>query len=182
MWFYATDTKPDNVTSNVKKNEMKKTFLLIFLISNLTFGQYNGEIILDKNVTLKWEIQNFEKTKHTFEYCKQNDWKYICKIDNQDWFGSDFGMEFPKNELTKLNLIIGTENYDLETSKMYNPNFSGYLSSNQFKLVDKGNYKILYSFHSDGAGSYSAHWKIENGKAERIILSRDEIYFEWQNE
>ena len=91
-------------------------------------------------------------------------------------------MEFPKNELTKLNLIIVTENYDLETSKMYNPNFSGYLSSHQFKLVDKDNYKILYSFHSDGAGTYSAHWKIENGNAERIILSTNEDYFEWQNE
>ena len=161
---------------------MKKILLLLFLISNLTFGQTKGEIQLVKNVVLNWEIKNFDNTKHTFEYCKESDWIYICKIDNQEWFGSDFGMEFPKNELTKLNLIIGTENYDLETSKMYNPNFSGYLSSNQFKLVDKDNYKILYSFQSDGAGSYSAHWKIENGKAERIILSREEEYFEWQNE
>ena len=161
---------------------MKKILLFLFLISNLTFGQTKGEIQLGKNVVLNWEIKNFDNTKHTFEYCKESDWKYICKIDNQEWFGSDFGMEFPKNELTKLNLIIGTENFDLETSKMYNPNFSGYLSSNQFKLVDKGNYKILYSFHSDGAGSYSAHWKIENGKTERIILSREEEYFEWQNE
>lgn len=158
-------------------------FLIYFLfIMQFTFSQNKGVIIIDKTISLKWEIQNFDKTNHTFEYCKESDWKYLCKIDNQEWFGSDFGMEFPKNELTKLNLIIGTENYDLETSRMYNPNFSGYLSSNQFKLVDKGNYKILYSFHSDGAGSYSAHWKIENGKAERITLSRDEIFFEWQNE
>ena len=161
---------------------MKKILLILFLISNLTFGQTKGEIQLDKNIVLIWEIQNFEVTKHTFEYCGKNEFKYLCKIDKEEWFGSDNGIEFPKNELTKLNLKIGTQNYDLETSKMFNSNFSGYLSEHQFKLVTNENYQILYSFHSDGAGTYTAHWKIENGKAERIILSRDEEYFEWQSE
>ncbi len=164
------------------KNPMKKTLLILFLISNLTFGQTKGEIQLDKNVILNWEIQNFDKTKHTFEYCGKNELKYLCKIDNQEWFGSDNGLEFPKNKLTKLNLKIASKNYDLETSKMFNSNFSGYLSEHQFKLVTYENYQILYSFHSDGAGTYTAHWKIENGKAERIILSTDEELFEWQTE
>ena len=63
---------------------------------------------------------------------------------------------------------------------MFNPNFSGYLDENQFKLVKYNDYFILYSFFSDGAGSYSAHWKIKNDIAERIVLSNDEKYFEWQ--
>ena len=83
---------------------MKKILLILFLISNLTFGQTKGEIQLGKNVALNWEIQNFDKAKHTFEYCGKNELKYLCKIDNQEWFGSDTGIEFPKNELTKLNL------------------------------------------------------------------------------
>jgi len=161
---------------------MKKIILILFLISNLTFGQTKGKIQFGKNVTLEWEIQNFDKTKHTFEYCLENKFKYLCKIDNQQWFGSDNGIEFPKNELTKLNLKIGTQNYNLETSKMFNPNFSGHLSKHQFKLVSNQKHQILYSFYSDGAGTYTAHWKIENGKAERIILSRNEEYFEWQTE
>lgn len=161
---------------------MKKTLLILFLISNLTFAQTKGKIQIDKNIVLTWEIQNFDNTKHTFEYCVKNELKYLCKIDNKEWFGSDNGIEFPKNELTKLNLKIGTKNYDLETSKMFNSNSSGYLGGHQFKLVTYENCKILYSFHSDGAGTYTAHWKIENGKAERIILSRDEENFEWQTE
>jgi hypothetical protein len=161
---------------------MKNIFFILFLISNLTFGQTKGKIRLGKNIVLNWEIQNFDKTKHTFEYCLKSELKYLCKIDNQEWFGSDNGIEFPKNQLTKLNLKIGTQNYDLETSKMFNPNFSDYLSGHQFKLVTNKNYKILYSFYSDGAGTYTAHWKIENGKAERIILSKHEEYFEWQTE
>lgn len=149
---------------------------------NLTFGQTTGEIKLDKNIVLNWEIQNFDKTNHTLEYCLENELKYLCKIDNLEWFGSDNRIEFPRNELTKLSLKIGTQNYDLDTSKMFNPNFSGYLSKDQFKLVTNENYQILYSFHSDGAGTYTAHWKIKNGKAERIVLSTDEEYFEWQTE
>ena len=103
-------------------------------------------------------------TKHTFEYCGKINLNICAKlIKRNGFFGSDNGIEFPKNELTKLNLKIGTQNYDLETSKMFNSNFSGYLSEHQFKLVTNENYQILYSFHSDGAGTYTAHWK--NGKA-----------------
>jgi hypothetical protein len=91
-------------------------------------------------------------------------------------------MEYPKNELTKLFLNIGKEKYQLLTSKMYNTNFSGFLIKNQFKIIKNKDYYILYSFYSDGAGSYSAHWKMKNGKSERIVLSREEEYFEWQTE
>ena len=161
---------------------MNKFLAFFYCITFATFGQSKGEINLDKNITLQWEIQNFDKTKHSFEYCMQSNWKYICKIDNQEWFGSDYGMEFPKNELTNLTLIIEKQNINLEVTKMFNPNFSGFLSKNQLKIVKKNEVYFLYSFFSDGAGSYSAHWKIEKGKAERIVLSNEEKYFEWQLE
>jgi hypothetical protein len=160
---------------------MKKILLILFFKFFLSFGQTKGEINLEKNVKLQWEIQNFDKRNHTFKYCLEENYKYLCKIDNQEWFGSDNGLEFPKNQLKKLNLRIGSQSYDLETSKMFNPNFSGYLGDHQFKLVTYDNFKILYSFYSDGAGAYTAHWKIENGKVERIVFSRDEEFFEWQS-
>jgi len=65
---------------------------------------------------------------------------------------------------------------------MFNPNFSGTLFESQFKLKRYKDYFILFAFFSDGAGSYSAHWKIENGKSERIVLSIEEEFFEWQLE
>ncbi|WP_320815689.1 hypothetical protein [Flavobacterium sp.] len=108
--------------------------------------------------------------------------KYLCKIDNQEWYGSDRGIEFPKNELTKLEVIINNNVIKLETSKMFNPSFSGELFETQFKLKKKKDYYILFAYFSDGAGTYSAHWKIINGKSERIVLSNEEEYFEWQIE
>ena len=159
---------------------MKIISYLIFLMQFSVFSQTKGRFNIYTNVTLDWEIQEFEKSKHKFDYCIESGWKYICKIDDSEWFGSDLGMEYPKNQLAKLVLTIGNQKYQLLTSKMFNPNFSGYLDENQFKLVKYNDYFILYSFFSDGAGSYSAHWKIKNDIAERIVLSNDEKYFEWQ--
>jgi hypothetical protein len=157
-------------------------FIFFTISASNLYGQKNGIIALDKKITLHWEIQKFEKSKHTYEYCLKSNLKYLCKIDNQEWFGSDFGREFPKNKLSKLELNINNKKISLETSKMYNPNYHGLLSESQFKLKKEKEYYILYAFFSDGAGSYSAHWKIENGKSKRIVLSNDEKYFEWQLE
>jgi len=95
------------VSSYLKKKRWKDTF---DFISNLTFGQTEGIIRLDKKDTSKWEIQNFDSAKHTFENCLKIELKYLYKIDNQEWFGSDNVIEFPKNELTTLNLKTGTQN------------------------------------------------------------------------
>ena len=79
--------------------------ILVFIISfsNL-FGQKNGTIKIDNNISIYWEIQQFDTSKHTFEYCLESDLKYLCKIDKQDWFGSDRGLDFPKNELKNVFL------------------------------------------------------------------------------
>lgn len=163
---------------------MKTTIqILVFIISfsNL-FGQKNGTIKIDDNSFIYWEIEQFDTSKHTFEYCLEGDLKYLCKIDKQDWFGSDRGLDFPKNELKKLEISISQTRIPLETSQMFNPNFSGALFESQFELKRFKDHYILFAFFSDGAGSYSAHWKIENGKSERIVLSIEEEFFEWQLE
>ena len=62
--------------------KLKKTILIltfIFALSNL-YGQKKGVIEISENVLLEWEIQDFEKDKHTFEYCLEEDFKYLCKI------------------------------------------------------------------------------------------------------
>lgn len=87
---------------------MKTTIQVLVLIisfSNL-FGQKNGTIKIDDNSFIYWEIEQYDTSKHTFEYCLESDLRYLCKIDKQDWFGSDRGLDFPKNELKKLEISI----------------------------------------------------------------------------
>ena len=63
---------------------------------------------------------------------------------------------------------------------MYNPRFGFELSSQQFKIIKKAHDYLLYGYFSDGAGSYTAHWKITNGKSFRLKISNDESDFKWQ--
>lgn len=142
----------------------------------------SGKINLTKNVFLNWKIKDFNKTEHEIEYCESIDAKYICKIDDKDYFGSDFRIDLPKNELESLSISIDNKSTELDASQIYNPNYSGELNNDQFKLVKKKDYYILYAYFSDGAGTYTTNWKIKNGKAQRGKLSSDEDDFTWQNE
>jgi hypothetical protein len=162
-----------------------KSFIII-LISTFSIAVFSqtkrGSLKLSKEAILFWEIKDFNKQKHSFKTCSFPGGKYICEIDGKKWFGSDYGMTLPKNQLTKLEIKIKDRFYKLETSQMFNPNYSGELSEIQFKLKKFKNFYRLYSFFSDGAGSYSAYWKIEEKSSKREILSNDEKYFEWQLE
>lgn len=162
---------------------MSKYLLILFVLSSsILHAQNRGKIELKQNIHLHWEIAKFDKSQHTFSYCVKNNFKSLCKIDNQEWFGSDIGIKLPTNVLNKLIIEIDKVKIKLDTSKMYNPNFYGSLSSQQFNLKkNKGNY-ILYGYFSDGAGSYTAHWQIHNGKAGRILISNNEEDFLWQLE
>lgn len=48
---------------------MNKFLSLLFFISFSLFGQTKGKLDLEKNITLEWEINTFDKSKHTFEFC-----------------------------------------------------------------------------------------------------------------
>ena len=114
---------------------MNKFFIVILLPFCLQiFGQERGELKLTKNAYLFWEINKFDKSAHTYQYCKDAGNNYLCKIDDKTWYGADLGMEFPKNELKKLTLRLNNVYINLETKQMYNPNFSGKLYKHQFKI------------------------------------------------
>lgn len=97
------------------------------------------------------------------------------------WFGSDFRMHLPKNELEKLAIYIDKKYIKLETTQMFNPNINGELNKEQFKIEKHTDYYILYGFFSDGAGTYTTKWKIANGKSKRYKISKEEEDFQWQN-
>ncbi|GEN75215.1 hypothetical protein CHA01nite_09550 [Chryseobacterium hagamense] len=112
---------------------------------------------------------------------KNQDARYICTIDNKDWYGSDFKMDLPKNELKLLVIYIKGKYIELDISQMFNPNLTGALNNYQFKLTYYAGFYLLYGFFSDGAGAYTAQWKIQNGKTDRIKLSNEDKDFKWQN-
>jgi hypothetical protein len=141
----------------------------------------SGQIDLTSEIKLNWSIKTFNKELHEIEFCESIDANYICKIDNEDWFGSDFKMDYPKNKLENLTIKLNECYVKLDVSKMFNPNHSGELNRNQFKLEKQNDNYILYGFFSDGAGTYTTNWKIKGCKAERSELSQDEKDFEWQN-
>jgi hypothetical protein len=153
------------------------------LTSVTSFGQADSNRLkLDNGIELTWKIVKFERKNHTIGYCTDNSQKYLCKIDNKKWFGSDRGNELPKNQLVKLNLKIGNKNYLLETSQMFNPNSSGKLYNRQFRIKKESGFYRLYAYFSDGAGTYTAYWKILKNSSIRELISTDEKDFEWQFE
>lgn len=143
----------------------------------------SGKIDLTELINIRWRINEFKAENHKIRYCENEyqDAKYVCKIDGEEWFGSDFKMDLPKYELKTLSIFIDGKYVKLKISQMFNPNSTGELNKNQFKIKKESNYYILYGYFSDGAGTYTAHWKIKNGVSERIALSYDEEDFEWQN-
>lgn len=162
---------------------MRYVFLLLLLSSLRINAQENSGIILfENNIKLHWTIKTFNEKEHQIKLCKSDfGVQYICAIDNAIWYGSDIPVDKPKNQLTSLVLEIGKNKIILDVSSMFNPNFSGQLSKHQFKFEKEGNQYILYGFFSDGAGTYTAHWRIIDNISIREVISNSEEYFSWQN-
>ena len=162
---------------------MKYIFLLILLSNFNSIAQVTkGEILFENNIKLHWTIKTFNEKEHQIKICK-NDFgvQYICAIDNAIWYGSDIPVDKPKNQLTNLVLEIGKNKIILDVSSMFNPNFSGELSKHQFKIIKKVNQYFLYGFFSDGAVTYTAHWRIVDTISIREVISNLEEHFSWQN-
>jgi hypothetical protein len=162
---------------------MKYIFLLILLSNFNSIAQVTeGEILFENNIKLHWAIKTFDEKEHHIKICKNDfDVQYICAIDNAIWYGSDIPVDKPKNQLTNLVLEIGKNKIILDVTSMFNPNLSGELSKHQFKIFKEGNQYVLYGFFSDGAGTYTAHWKIVDTISIREVISNSEEYFSWQN-
>tara|TARA_B100000795_G_C22488283_1_gene319279 strand:- start:62 stop:559 length:498 start_codon:yes stop_codon:yes gene_type:complete len=158
---------------------------LTILILTLTLSSFcqsiKSNITLTDSTSIRAIISNFKISSNKLDTCDTGlGWETICLIDNQQWFGSDAGLELPKNQLDSLSISINGLKIQLETSKMFNPSFSGKISERQFKLIKTETGYTLYAFFSDGAGGYTAHWDIINDKSFRNVLSKEEGCFYWQ--
>lgn len=155
-----------------------KYFILLLLAPLLAFSQSKkGKLQLAENISLIWVIKPFIKKEHTVLTCGAGEQQYICTIDGKPWYGSDMGMEMPRNQLVKFTLVIGSTYIYPEISGMFNTNFSGTLNDDQIKIKEYGDQYILSGFFSDGAGTYMVIWRIVGNTAIRELISSDEAYF-----
>lgn len=156
--------------------------LVLFFGFAAAQAQINSSSIqLNSKTRLTAVIETFDPSKHKIDTCRDallN--RYICRIDGNKWYGTDQGIELPRNQLKKLTIHFKGKDILLETACMFNPTFSSELKSGQFKFKRDGRLYFLYGFFSDGAGTYTAHWRIWNGKSTRIKISGDENDFSWQ--
>jgi hypothetical protein len=162
---------------------MRKFLLVVTIIFSLKglAQQDQSSFKLSQNCSVNAVVDSFISTKHKYDTCDTGlGWKMICLIDGKFWFGLDDGMELPKNQLKRLVVLLDKKQIDLDVSGMFNPTFSGTLRKEQFKLEKFNDGYMLYGFFSDGAGTYTAHWKIVKGKSFRTVISRDENDFYWQ--
>lgn len=158
---------------------MKRLLVVIFvLIPFLSFCQNRGvKFELSPGIYLSGSVGEFNPYRHKIDTCIEGEVKFICRIDGKKVFGIDRGIELPETELFSLSIEINGRKIPLDVSGMFNPTFTGGLSSGEFQLTKTRNVYILKSHFSDGAGTYIAKWKIFNYRSQRILISNDEKYF-----
>jgi len=164
-----------NQFKKMKKMKTITFYLLLVLSSGQILAQMNiSTVELEKQVSLSAIIENFDSSKHFYDTCDTGlGWKSICLIDSKVWFGSDAGMELPKNQLINLTLLVNGNKIELDVSGMYNPNFKNEIRKDQFKFEKAEVGYNLIGFFSDGAGSYSVNWLIIKGKSLRTRISHE---------
>lgn len=105
----------------------------------------------------------FNKSKHKIQYVD----KYVVKIDNKPFWGTDGGL--PTRTINSVYIIIGKDTISIPTTKMndlYNPNL---FATNVYFSRDR---KRLYidMINSDGAGGYEVTWIIQDKKYSRRVI------------
>ena len=154
------------------------SIILLLFCSFFSHGQVNSaNIKIDSITSLQLVREKFNPEINKLEIKNG----FVLGINDSPLFGSDG--EIPKYKLIKATLKIKDKSYNLQVDNMYNPWTGDQLNVNFFKIIHSGeNHHLLKCIFSDGAGSYSAYWKIEEKSSKREILSNDEKYFEWQLE
>jgi hypothetical protein len=161
---------------------MRLAYLLFLglLAIGQSFGQVKvSSVDLGDGIILTATIETFDKSKHKLDTCDSgHDWRYICLIDGKIWFGSDMGMDLPRNQLTKLIIRIKGQEIHLETAGMFDTNREIELREGQYHLTKTGEEYFLEAMFSDGAGAYIVNWKIVKNKSLRTKISNDEGDFD----
>jgi hypothetical protein len=155
-------------------------FIILLYSFNVQAQKINSKVELTKNISIEASGQEFKASDHKLDTCDTGQgWRMICLIDNKPFFGTDDGLDVPRFQLDQLTLFLDKKKIRLDVTGMFNPSFSGKINSRQFKLEKDQPGYILHGFFSDGAGTYTVHWKIIKGRSVRVLISGDEKYFTW---
>lgn len=157
-------------------------FLVLFVKFNAHAQPSTSFVHLSKGVVVVGVIEKFNPSKHRIDTCRQGNLQYICRINGKPFYGMDQGMAHPVSKLVKLTLQLHGKNIPLEITGFYNPVSGTRLYEKQFRWKKLRDGYMLYAFFSDGAGTYTAHWKITGNRSKLLVLSTDDADFAWQVE
>lgn len=166
----------------MKKNPHNSTFTIyamrsiLFIVFICTAFKTHAQSILqfDNGIVLEVTIKEFVAENHTLDTCYYKSQQYLCRIDGNEWFGMDHGMEIPTYELEEIVVIHKGEKTNLDVHQMYNPVLSTTISARHFTIKETNNQIEISAWFSDGAGTYCAKWLVEGGSSKRILLSSRE--------
>lgn len=111
----------------------------------------------------------FNKSEHKLKYVD----KYIVKIDNKPFWGTDGGL--PNEIIKSVQIIIGTDTISIPKSKLndlYNPSLCSVNNRCHAFIYISNDRKRLYidMMNSDGAGAYEVTWIIQDKKYLRRVI------------
>lgn len=127
----------------------------------------NEVILANRKVEIKITEKEFEKTKHSFKYYKENP-NQLYLIDEKEIFGTDGNI--PKKEYNSIVIKIDTLKIELPNEaieNLYEPN----LEFTNANFDEKTETFYIQSLNGDGAGGYAIIWIIEKGKYKKRITT-----------
>lgn len=154
-------------------NRCATTLINLLLLALPSVGQ---TVDLGNDIKLTGEVVPFDSTAHTVTRCKLLDWQHdpICLIDSQPYFGSDLDYRMPRNHFRSLVIEISGKRTVLDVTGMFNVSWDLSIHDGQFEIKPDEGGHILTGEFSDGAGVYTATWKIVTGGAIRTELKQAE--------
>src|SRR5207253_9991841 len=102
-----------------------QAILLMICFSDVFAQTKSSSVWLANGIKLTAVIKKFNTVNHTIDTCRdQSSNCYICRIDGKKWYGSDQGLELPRNQLNKLTISINNKPFALDVAGMFNPVYS----------------------------------------------------------
>ena len=127
----------------------------------------NEVILANRKVEIKITEKEFEKTKHSFKYYKENP-NQLYLIDEKEIFGTDGNI--PKKEYNSIVIKIDTLKIELPNEAIENL-YEPKLEFTNANFDEKTETYYIQSLNGDGAGGYAIIWIIEKGKYKKRITT-----------
>jgi hypothetical protein len=170
FWCFETegDWLPIDVNDRKKTDEVISGYIhnsrvrFIDDLPSVPQKNIDASKVLFENDSIKVEIRvsSFVAKEHVIQYFSNEGHKYISKIDNKTFWGTDGGI--PKRNYEFISVSLNNIKHDLAKEaivNLYEPN----LNFTKVYLDINNNTIYISSLNSDGAGAYVVLWIITDG-------------------